>query len=150
MAERYVFSIHSKTKWGIDLGVSFFTTYCPNDGAALALFEAVNGLLPNYAQLSVSKVLRECGNFDIPNSGATITDVSVVSYLLGNNDNPSVRKTVKIPLPYIKDGDLAKTPGYEQVMAALTANCCDSTGTALNICVGTSAAGKNIVQGGPM
>ena len=148
MADRYVFSIHSKTKWGIDLGVSFFTCYCPSDQSALKIFEAVNGYLPNYAQLSLSKVLRESASFDIPDTGAQLTDVNVVSYLLSNDENPSVRKTIKIPLPFVSEGNSTTTLNKQETLGVLLANCCDSTGVALNVCMSVSDSGKNIVQSG--
>lgn len=150
MADRYVFSIKSKTKWGIDVGVSFFTCYCLDDGKAVAIAEACNTYLPNYAKVVLSKVLMEAENYDIPNEGAVITDVNVVSWLLANKENPNRRRTIKIPLPFILQGDKSETPGRSDMAAVLCANVCDSEGNPLNSVISSTDAGKNIVQGGPV
>lgn len=150
MADRYVFSIHSNTKWGVDVGISFFTCWCLNDSNAIALLDVVNQYLPNYAKCSLSKVIREATNYEIPDQSAVLTDVNVVSFALSNDINQTVRRTLKIPLGYIIQGDNTETPGLSQVANALTANVTDGAGLPLNNLIGYSFAPKNIVAGGPV
>lgn len=150
MADRYVFSIHSNTKWGVDVGVSFFTCFCPNDAAAIAIVDEVNTFLPNYAKVSLSKVLREASGYEIPDSGAELTDINVVSFALANSDNSAVRRTIKIPLPFLQEGSAQVTTGLEEVATVLMGNVCSDDGTALDSILGYSFAPKNIVSGGPV
>lgn len=150
MADRYVFSIHSNTKWGVDVGISFFTCWCLNDSNAIALLDVVNEYLPNYAKCSLSKVIREATNYEIPDASAVLTDVNVVSFALSNSTNQTVRRTLKIPLGYVIQGDNTVTPGLSQVAAALAANVTDGAGLPLDNLIGYSFAPKNIVAGGPV
>lgn len=150
MASRYVYSIHSHTKWGVDLGVRFFSVWCMNDQDALALLATVNAHLPNYSKLSCSKVIQETLDFEIPDEGANLTDVAVVSWLFSSTQDPDVRRTVKIPLPYVVSGDTATVDGKSIVQQALMENCVSPTGAPLDVLISTSEAGKNIVQGPPV
>lgn len=150
MADRYVFSIHSNTKWGVDLGVSFFTCFFASEAAAIAVLNEVNTFLPNYAKCSLSKVLREASGYEIPDSGAQLTDINVVSFALANDQNSAIRRTIKIPLPFIQDGPSQVTTGLEQVAGILMQNATDEAGNLLNTLLGYSFAPKNIVTGGPV
>lgn len=150
MADRYVFSVHGHTKYGTDLGVRFFSVWCASEGDALALYSQINAHMPNYSQLSVSKVIREAMDCEIPDEGATLTDVAVTSWLFGSTTDPNVRRTVKLPLAYVQDGDVSTVVGKSDVQAALMELSVSPTGAPLDIVISTTDSGKNIVSGGPI
>ena len=93
MANRYVWTYHTNTKWGVELGVSFMTAYCPDDATAIEIAELLDEWLPNYGKVSCSRVIYEAGNFEIPDNDAELTDVAICSFMLGNSDNPTIIST---------------------------------------------------------
>lgn len=149
MSSRYNFSIRSTTGYS-STGVSFLTLHLESDEVALTLADKFNSWLPNYAKVSLSKVLLEASNFELPGN-PDLTDVALASIGLrrvGEDGSNLSSLTVKFPLPYRQNGSDYSVDHMNELSSALLDSALDSSGTKFDIVAFTSIAPKNIVSGG--
>lgn len=96
-AQRYVFTIHSKTKHGVAAGGSFIVSYFPGDQAAITFADWLEThVLANYARVAVSKTIRMANNEEVPVFGP-MEDEQTVKLLLGTSEDRDVRVSVRMP-----------------------------------------------------
>ena len=96
-ANRYVFTIHSKTKAGISVGGSFIVSYFPGDSAAISFAEWLEAGLANRAKVAVSKTIRMADNEELAYPLANVTDEQDIKLLLGSSQDRDVRVSIRVP-----------------------------------------------------
>lgn len=143
MANRYNFGIKGYTRYSSrSQGVRFMTAYCKNDSDALALGTALEQYLPNYSKVSVAKVLHEAGDVQFP-SGATFTDVDLVSFTMSTGGSTPQRGNFKVPVAYSTPGQLQ----LANVINAVKQYTCTPDGASFAACVSIGNKFYNVVQG---
>ena len=142
MAERYSFSIHSKTKYNQN-PQTFFILYFSSDQAAKDFATwCEQNILPNYQKLAVSKLIRPAGNAEIPASG-DLTDLYTAKILLGTSSARDKRTNASIPMkPSASISDLT------QHLVASSTGLVFSDDTPINRVISYNLTGRNIVEGG--
>lgn len=141
MAERYVFTIHTKVKWAIIPGASFIVCYCPSDAMAIQLADYLEAnVLPNNAKITVSKTIRMAATSELPDP-ADLSDVSVQRWLMGSTLAPDGRFTFTFQAKPDFDA--------EALANELFTTTCDINSNMLNRVFSQTASLKNVVSGGP-
>lgn len=149
MSARYNFSIRTTTKYS-STGVSFFTLWLADDDTAKSLANNLNGWLPNNAKISLSKVIQEAPDYELA-AGADVTDVAVVSFGLQKraaDGTTTASTTVKIPLPYAKNGTDYVVNHMQELGNKLLQSVESEAGQKFDIIAYTSVAPRNVVSGG--
>lgn len=136
MATRYNFTIHAKVKVGRLIGMSFTTGFFAGDTEAIAFGVFLEGILANYAKVSVSKVIWEAVSNEIP-ATHTITDTNDVNYLMVNSTNNQMQCLLTIPgqkAMYLSDLE--------------TLNIYNENGELMDTVAKMDVTGKNVIEGG--
>lgn len=135
---RYVFTFHTKVKWGNSNQNLFLVAYFESDEDALNNAEWLRqNVLPNNMQVTVSKTLRLAGNAELPDP-AHLTDEFLVKYLV-KTDN---QKRVQVTIPEKPD------VSHEAVWNNFLQNIKSAWGDEALGVVSFSVSGKNIVEHG--
>lgn len=136
MATRYNFTIHAKVKVGRLIGMSFTTGYFAGDTEAIAFGIFLESILANYAKVSVSKVIWEAANNEIP-ATHTIQDTNDVNFLMVNSSDAQKQCLLTIPgtkMMYMADLE--------------TLNIYNENGELMDSIYKMDVTGKNVIEGG--
>ena len=137
---RYVFTFHTKVKWGLNVGVSFLIAHFVNDATAVTCAEYLEqNILPNNMKCTVSKTIRLAPNCELPRP-ADITDEFVGKFLMSCENGQRINVTLPIKPDYDDAGI------YNNFLRHIRSN----TGSQVNGVVSYNMTGKNVAQGGPV
>ena len=135
---RYVFTFHTKVKWGSSGTNLFMIAYLVSDDVALEICDYLEQhVLPNNMKCTVSKTIRLAPSPQLP-SRADLTDEFLTKYLLETEQ----KQRMNITLP--------QKPGIniDGIFTNVLSNVHDSDGNQAAGIVSYNVSGKNIVQGG--